>query len=219
VICELAKRLGAQHRGFEMTTWEIIDETLKVSGYPDAETLYRDHWLDRQPDFDKAHFINGFPHRDGKFHFKPDWSACGKYHARMPALPDHMESIERADATHPFRLVTAPARSYLNSTFTETPTSKKREQRPTALIHPDDCAELGIATGERVEIGNARGSIAVHAKAFDGVQRGVIVTESIWPNSAFDGGIGVNSLIGADPGPPNGGAVFHDSAVWVKRAD
>ncbi len=84
VICELAKRLGAQHRGFNMTAWEIIDETLKVSGYPDAETLHRDHWLDRQPDFDKAHFTHGFPTRDGKFHFKPDWSARGKYHAQMP---------------------------------------------------------------------------------------------------------------------------------------
>jgi anaerobic selenocysteine-containing dehydrogenase len=219
VICELAKRLGAKHRGFDMTAWEIIEETLKVSGYPDAATLHRDHWLDRQPDFDKAHFINGFPHRDGKFHFKPDWIARGKYHAQMPALPDHMESIERADEKHPFRMVTAPARTYLNSTFTETPTSRKREQRPTALIHPDDCAELDITSGERVQIGNARNTIIVHAKAFDGVQRSVIIIESIWPNSAFEGGIGVNSLIGADPGAPNGGAVFHDSAVWVKRTE
>jgi anaerobic selenocysteine-containing dehydrogenase len=136
----------------------------------------------------------------------------------MPALPDHMESIELADEQHPFRLVTAPARSYLNSTFTETPTSKKREQQPTALIHPDDCKELNIATGERIQIGNARNTIVVHAKVFDGVQRGVIVIESIWPNSAFEGGIGVNSLIGADAGAPNGGAVFHDSAVWIRRA-
>ena len=219
VICELAKRLGAEHRGFNMSTWEIIEETLKLSGYPNAATLYHDHWLDRQPDFDQAHFINGFPHRDGKFHFKPDWTARGKYHAQMPALPDHMESIECADERHPFRLVTAPARTYLNSTFTETPTSRKREQWPTALIHPTDCVELGIATGDRVEIGNARNTIIVHAKAFDGVQRSVIIIESIWPNSAFEGGIGVNSLIGADPGAPNGGAVFHDSAVWVRRAE
>jgi anaerobic selenocysteine-containing dehydrogenase len=219
VICELAKRLGAVHRGFNMTAWEIIDETLKVSGYPDAATLHRDHWIDRQPDFDKSHFVNGFPHRDGKFHFKPDWAARGKYHAKMPVLPDHMESIESADEKHPFRLVTAPARSYLNSTFTETPTSRRRENRPTALIHPDDCTQLSIASGDRVQIGNARGAIVVRAKAFDGVQRGVIVIESIWPNSAFEGGLGVNSLIGADPGAPNGGAVFHDSAVWVRRAD
>jgi anaerobic selenocysteine-containing dehydrogenase len=217
VICELAKRLGAQHRGFNMTAWELIDESLRLSGYPDAATLHRNQWIDRQPAFDKAHFITGFPTRDGKFHFKPDWTTRGKYHAKMPALPDHMESIENADAQHPFRLVTAPARSYLNSTFTETPTSRKREQRPTALIHPEDCAALGITTGDRIEVGNARGAIVVHANTFDGVQRGVIVIESIWPNAAFEGGIGVNSLIGADPGAPNGGAVFHDSAVWIRR--
>ena len=67
------------------------------------------------------------------------------------------------------------------------------------LIHPEDCAQLEIKTGERVEIGNTRGAITLHAKSFDGVQRGVIVVESIWPNSAFEGGIGVNSLVGADP--------------------
>ena len=106
----------------------------------------------------------------------------------------------------------------MNSTFTETPGSRKRESRPTALIHPEDCAALGITPGERVDVGNHRGTITLHAKAFDGLQRGVIVIESIWPNSAFEGGIGVNSLIGADPGAPNGGAVFHDSAVWVRRA-
>ena len=218
VICELAKRLGAAHRGFDMSAWEIIEETLRVSGYPDAQTLYRDHWLDRQPDFATSHFLNGFPHGDGKFHFKPDWSRLGKYHAQMPALPDHMDSIESANANHPFRLVTAPARSFLNTTFTQTPTSRKREQRPTALIHPADCEELGIASGDRVKIGNQRGEIVVHAKAFDGLQRGVLVIESIWPNSDYETGIGVNALVGADPGPPNGGAVFHDSAVWVKRA-
>jgi anaerobic selenocysteine-containing dehydrogenase len=218
VHCELAKRLGAEHRGFNMTAWEIIDESLRLSGYPDAATLHREHWLDRQPDFAASHFINGFPTRNGKFHFKPDWSARGKFHARMPALPDYMGSEELASDAHPFRMVTAPARSYLNSTFTETPSSRKREQRPTALIHPDDCAALGITTGDRIEIGNTRGSIALHAKTFDGVQRGVIVVESIWPNSAFEGGIGVNSLVGADPGAPNGGAAFHDSAVWIKPA-
>jgi anaerobic selenocysteine-containing dehydrogenase len=217
VICELAKRLGARHRGFDMTTWEIIEETLKLSGYPDADTLHREHWIDRQPDFDTSHLINGFPTCDRKFHFKPDWSLLGKYHARMPALPDHFDIIENADEKHPFRLVAAPARSFLNTSFSFTPTSRKREQRPTALIHPEDCEKLGIASGDRVKIGNQRGEIVVHAKAFDGLQRGVLVVESIWPNSDFETGVGVNALVGADPGPPNGGAVFHDSAVWVKR--
>ena len=217
VICELARRLGAEHRGFHMTAWEIIDDTLRISGYPDAQTLYRDHWVDRQPDFATSHFLDGFPNPDGKFRFKPDWSQRGKYHAQMPALPDHMDIIEHADGKHPFRMVAAPARSFLNTTFTETPTSRQREQRPTVLLHPGDCERLAIANGDRVKIGNARGEIVVHAKPFDGLQRGVLVVEGIWPNSDFETGVGVNALIGADPGPPNGGAVFHDSAVWVKR--
>ncbi|GIS88555.1 MAG: hypothetical protein CM1200mP18_12650 [Gammaproteobacteria bacterium] len=38
----------------------------------------------------------------------------------------------------PFRLVTAPARHYLNSSFNETPTSIRREKQPTVMLHPDD---------------------------------------------------------------------------------
>ena len=51
------------------------------------------------------------------------------------------------------------------------------------------------------------------------LQRGVVVIESIWPNAAFEEGIGVNALVSADPGPPLGGAVFHDTAVWMRAAD
>ena len=52
---------------------------------------------------------------------------------------------------------------------------------------------------------------------FDGLQPGVVVVEGIWPNDRFiEGGIGINVLTGADPGPPFGGAVFHDTAVWLE---
>jgi hypothetical protein len=43
----------------------------------------------------------------------------------------------------------------------------------------------------------------------------VLVVESIWPNAAFEEGIGINALISAEAAPPNGGAVFHDTAVWL----
>jgi anaerobic selenocysteine-containing dehydrogenase len=86
------------------------------------------------------------------------------------------------------------------------------------MIHPDDCKLLGIAADARVRVGNRRGEIVVHAKPFDGLQRGVVIIESVWPNDAFEGGVGVNALTSADPGPPRGGAVFHDTAVWVRAA-
>jgi len=114
--------------------------------------------------------------------------------------------------------VAAPARQFLNSTFTETPGSLAREGRPTVLIHPADCTRLGVVEGSRVRLGNRRGNIVVHARPFDGLQPGVVVVESIWPNAAFEEGSGINTLTSADAGPPKGGAVFHDTAIWIRAA-
>ncbi|MBT5039482.1 MAG: molybdopterin oxidoreductase family protein, partial [Rhodospirillaceae bacterium] len=126
---------------------------------------------------------------------------------------DHWAVTEEATAAHPFRLITAPARNYLNSSFTETPTSREREVRPSVLVHPKDAARLGIEDGARVRLANGRGEIVLHAEIFAGLQPGVLVVESIWPNDAFEGGIGINALTGADPVKPIGGAAFHDNAV------
>jgi anaerobic selenocysteine-containing dehydrogenase len=218
VICELAKRLGAEHQGFNMSVWEIMDATLRRSGMWDAQTNLDRGGQDFVYPFEKMHFLDGFDNPDRKFHFSPDWKRFGGRWQEMPDLPDHLDVIDNATTEKPFRLIAAPARTFLNSTFTETPSSVKREQRPTALIHPEDCTALGVAEGERVELGNERGSVIVHVKAQDGQQRGVVVVEGIWPNRYFQNGIGINSLTSADPGWPNGGAVFHDTAVWIRRS-
>ena len=168
--------------------------------------------------FDDAHFLTGFPQPDKRFHFAPDWAALGPDHACMPRLPDHMTSIDETAPAQPFRLVTAPARSFLNTSFTEMPSSRRRESRPTVLVHADDAARLGIADGSKVRLGNARGEVVLHARIADGLQPGVLVSESIWPSEAFEGGIGINALTSDDPGPPGGGAVFHDTAVWLRAA-
>ena len=225
VIVALARRLGAEHPGFDMTPWQLIDHTLTVSGWPDVETLKTSRWIDVQPDFETAHYLNGFANPDGKFRFKPDWSEPRPQGfgpdgapASMPSLPDHWNGIEESTEAMPFRLATSPARNYLNSSFTETPTSIKREERPKAKIHPDDAADLGIADGAKVRLGNERGTVLLHAELFDGLRRGVVIVESIWPNHAFEEGIGINALTGADPGAPVGGACYHDSRIWVKAA-
>ena len=223
VICALAMRLGAVHRGFDMSARDIVEWTLKASGWPGLDTLERDHWIDAQPDFRTAHFLDGFGHADGRWHFAPDWAArvpAGLVDptaaASMPALPDHFPAIEQADDVGEFRLVTAPARHFLNSSFNETPTSRRREQRPTVLIHPEDAEALSIGDGATVEVSNERGSVRLHVRLFDGLQRGVTVVESLWPNDAFAGGLGINALTGADPALPAGGAAFHDNRVRIR---
>ncbi|MDR3515597.1 MAG: molybdopterin oxidoreductase family protein [Azospirillaceae bacterium] len=218
VICALAHRLGAQHPGFEMSAWDIIDHTLRASGYPDAATLADQGGFDCALPFENAHFITGFGHPDGRFHFRADWNALGVQGDRLPPWPDHVDIIDKADDERPFRLVAAPSRSFLNTSFSETPSGQAREGRPTALIHPDDLDRLGLADGARVRLGNRQGNVVVHARPFPGLQRGTVVVEGLWPNAAFEEGIGINALTSAESGPPHGGAVFHDTAIWIRAA-
>jgi anaerobic selenocysteine-containing dehydrogenase len=137
----------------------------------------------------------------------------------MPSLPDHWTIIEEADAAHPFRLATSPSRGFLNSTFNETPTSRAHNRgRPDVMIHPADAAPLGIADGDAVVLGNGRGQVRLHARVFEGVRRGVLIAESIWPNDAYPDGRGINTLTGADAIAPFGGAAFHDNKVWIRKS-
>jgi len=209
-----------------MSEHEHIDWMLAKSGRGTLAELEAAKWIDCQPDFRAAHYRDGFAHPDGKFRFKPDWPKVNAPNngpmgpwATMPSLPDYWPAIEEADGRHPFRLATSPARSFLNSSFNETESSRKKEGgRPEVLIHPDDGAARGIADGARVRLGNDRGVVTLNARHFDGLRRGVLVSEGIWPNAAFADGNGINTLTGADPVAPYGGAAFHDNRVWIEAA-
>ncbi|MGL5446146.1 MAG: molybdopterin-dependent oxidoreductase, partial [Rhabdaerophilum sp.] len=73
VIVELAKRVGAEHPGFQMSPREHIDWCLTQSGRGSLEAIEKEGFLDTDPPFNAAHFLNGFGHREGKFHFSPNW--------------------------------------------------------------------------------------------------------------------------------------------------
>ena len=231
VIEELAKRLGVADRpGFGKTERQHIEHMLYISGKPDFDTLIEDKWLDCQPAFEDAHYLNGFAHPDGKFRFKPDWEntpAPNKPPAKLgslgpvkslPVYPDQVDLIEVADADHPFRLATSPARNFLNSTFAETKTSRDKEGRPEVMVNPTDATMLGLADGDVVRLGNIRGDLRIHAKITDAVKPGVLVAEGLWPNKSHLDGEGINVLTGGDPAAPHGGAAFHDNKVWMRKA-
>ena len=221
VIAALARRLGADHPAFHLTPRELIDQTLRDSNRGTLADLEAAKWIDCQQPFEKAHFLEGFGWPDGKFRFRADWTAVPGIASgplgKMPAFPDHWAVIEEADAAHPFRLATSPARNFLNSSFTETRSSLAKEAQPTVLLHPEDAAASGIAEGDRVVLSNHRGAVRLRAKLFDGVRRGVLIAESIWPNGSYEGGRGINTLTGADAPAPVGGAAFHDIKVAIAR--
>ncbi|MDB5653490.1 MAG: molybdopterin oxidoreductase family protein [Tardiphaga sp.] len=224
VLQGLALRLGARHRGFDMTSREMIDATLQASNRGGIDALQAELWRDLQPDFRTSHYLDGFAHADGKFHFKADWSKVPMPNAglmgawdAMPSFPDHWVVTEEADEAHPFRLATSPSRSFLNTSFNETPSSKAREGAPSVMMHPEDAARLSIAEGDTVTLGNARGETMLTARIFPGLRRGVLIAESVHPNKSHIGGRGINMLTGGEAVAPYGGAAFHDNKVWVKK--
>jgi anaerobic selenocysteine-containing dehydrogenase len=225
VIAALAQRVGAAHRGFAMAGKDIVDETITASGYGSYDSLKAARWLDIQVPFRQAHYLDGFAWPDGKFRFKPDWPNVPAHQDGMmgpwqslPVFPDHWDVIETADAAHPFKLVTAPARNFLNSSFNETPGSRKREGEPSLMLHPDDAKRVGVAEGALVTVGNQRGELDLKVVFFAGIQRGVVIAEGLHANGSHKRGEGINVLTGADQVAPFGGAAFHDNRVWLRVA-
>ena len=214
----LAKRLDIRHEGFDISARQLIENMLSRSGLPDIDSILAAGGHDCAPieDFEESNFINGFGTPDKRFHFRPDWNTVGADTAGMPEFPDHWDVIENPDATCPLRLVTAPARQFLNTSFTETATSVRMEKAPSAKMHPSDIETYGLTAGSQVTLGNRRGEVTLLVSEFDGVQPGTVVVESLWPNKYFTGGIGINALTSSEPGKPDGGAVFHDTAIWAK---
>lgn len=226
VINQLLTRFGTNDPALAMSDRDMVAETFRRSHYPDLAEVEKTGFVDRALPDEKARFADGFAWPDGRYRFRPDWEetrlkkgyrwVCDP--ADMPEYADYRPINEKRTAETPFQLATSPGRAFLNSTFFETPGSRKRMPEPTVYIRSDDAAELGLADGDMVRMGNGRGEIELVARLFDGVQPKVLIAEGLFANSAHAGGKGINTLTGADPVTPFGGAAFHDSTVWVRKA-
>lgn len=232
LLRELASRLGLSHPGFDMTDADMVDRTLRDSDLPGREELLsNDGSIDLAPSFETANFRDGFARpcielRDGmraepsdaagRFRFAPDWASIGPNAQGMPDLPDHWDVIDERSERYPLRLVAAPARQFLNTSFTETASACRMEGEPHALLHADDMQAAGLADGDIGCLCNALGEVSLRVRADNSLQAGTVIVEGLWPNSAFPGGLGINTLVSAEPGKPNGGAVYHDTAVALR---
>ncbi len=217
VICELGQRLGSTDSSFQISAKEMISKTLKKSSYPDYDELLNAKWLDCAKGVDMQ-FADGFGWPDGKFRFKADWSTVGTNTEGMPSWPGHWDVIDQTGDSQPYRLTTPPARHFLNSSFTQSPSSLKKEVRPVLRIHSEDASKLSIQSGQLVEVGNSLGSVKLHAEVSDRICKGVLEVPGIWPGEAFEDNISINALVSAEAVQPNGGVAFHDTAVWLRRA-
>ena len=84
------------------------------------------------------------------------------------------------------------------------------------MLHPDDAAARGLTAGERVRVGNERGSFEAVLAVGEAARRGVAATtKGHWPK-LLAGGTNVNAATEERDADLGGGAVFHDCSVWVE---
>ena len=85
-------------------------------------------------------------------------------------------------------------------------------------MHPADAAALHVSDGDLVRLANRRGAVRLHARLSRDLRPGLLVHEGLSGNGDFVDGEGINTLVGADPVAPSGGAAFHDTHVRLEAA-
>jgi anaerobic selenocysteine-containing dehydrogenase len=90
---------------------------------------------------------------------------------------------------HRFRMTSRRLKSVFNSSGRELDALRRREGTSYAHLHPDDLAELEVASGDLVEVSSPRGSIRAVVRAAPDVRPGCVSMAHAWgglPDVAID---------------------------------
>jgi anaerobic selenocysteine-containing dehydrogenase len=197
-----------------------LARTLIESGDPTlegvtVERLRREGWVRLGHPHPLVPFEFGFPTPSGKLELH---SARAAADGEDP-LPGYTPPAEAAEPGEDrLALIAAASHWFLNSMFANGAEHRRRAGEPAVALHPDDARARGLADGDRVRVGNERGSFEAHLTV-DGARPGVAATtKGHWPK-LLAGGTNVNATTEERDADLGGGAVFHDCAVWVRPAD
>jgi anaerobic selenocysteine-containing dehydrogenase len=165
-------------------------------------------------------FATAFPTPSGKLEFVAERMAQAGLDPVAGYTPAH-ETSQRDTALareYPLALLTPADHYRLNSIFANVPRQQRRAGAATLVIHPEDAARRGIATGDEVRVANARGAFFATADVSDRVRPGVVAsTKGRWPRDSKQGTT-INATVDERDSDMGGGAVFHDNRVRVDKS-
>jgi anaerobic selenocysteine-containing dehydrogenase len=197
-----------------------LARTLVESGHPTLagvtlERLRREGWVRLGHPHPLVPFASGFPTPSGKLELYSERAAAAG-HDPVPGYTPPQEAATPGEDR--LALIAAASHWFLNSMFANAPEQLRRAGAPAVALHPDDAAARGLADGERVRVGNERGSFEAILAVGDAARRGVAATtKGHWPK-LLAGGTNVNAITEERDADLGGGAVYHDCAVWVRAA-
>jgi anaerobic selenocysteine-containing dehydrogenase len=222
----LAKRMGFEEACFKDTDEDLIRQALETDYVPfqhiTLERLKRDGWVRLNLPETFAPFADGgFLTPSGKCEFYSE-SLERLGLDPLPAFIPPRESPSSAPelaARYPLQLLSPPANSFLNTSFSNLPSFLKSEREPFIQVNAEDAARRGIEDGDSVRVWNDRGECLLIARISDRVKPGVAVALSIWWNKLSPGRTNVNQTASQALTDIGAGATFYDNLVEVARVE
>ena len=224
VFALLAEKMGFEDQCFKDTDEDIIRQAL-LSRTPEFEGITLER-LKQQgfarlnlPEVFSPFAQGGFSTPSGKCEFYSEQMKLEGFDP-LPAYIPPRESPESAPELaerYPIQLLSPPAQSFLNSSFSHLPTFIRDERQPSLEISSEDASERGITTGDHVRVYNDRGECRLMARVSPRVKPGVAVAPSIWWKKLSPDGANINATTSQDLTDLGGGACFYDNLVQIER--
>ena len=226
VFSLLAERMGFEDDCFKDDDEDIIRQAIADDYEPFAgitlDRLKQDGWARLNLPETFAPFAEGgYLTPSGKCEFFSE----SLQRAGLDPVPAYIPPRESPDsapelaARFPLQLLSPPANSFLNTSFSQLKSFIKAEREPFIQLNAEDAAARGIADGEKVRVWNDRGSCQLVARISDRVKPGVAVALSIWWNKLSPGRANINQTVSQALTDIGAGATFFDNLVEVAVLD
>ena len=226
IFRRLAARMGFDEPFFRDSDEELIRQALG-SGHANMagitfEALREKGWMRLALPTPYTPYAEGaFATPSGKCEFVSERLAAKGLDPVPTYLPprESREAAPQLAERYPLTLLSPPEHQFLNSTFVNVESLRRKAGAPTLRIHPDDAALRGVTGGMAVRVYNDRGAFRAAAVVTAEVKRGVVQAPSIWWGRYTDDGMNANETTSSAVTDMGGGATFYDNLVEVAPAD
>jgi anaerobic selenocysteine-containing dehydrogenase len=220
----LAERMGFDEDCFKDTDEDIIRQAISSGDTAfdgiTLEQLKRDGWARLNLPETFAPFAEGgYRTPSGKCEFYSE----SLERAGLDPLPAYIPPRESPESSpdlarrYPLQLISPPANTFLNSTFSNLSSFLRSERQPFIELSGEDAASRQIGDGDMVRVWNDRGECLLVARVSERVKPGVAVALSIWWNKLSPGHSNVNQTVSQALTDLGGGATFYDNLVEVAK--
>jgi anaerobic selenocysteine-containing dehydrogenase len=218
---ELGRRMGFPEACFDDTADDLIDQALETK-HPWFAGIDRAR-LERE-----GHVALSLP-KDAEGRTLPfstaEWFRTPSGRGELTPVPVFrapQESRAHADV-YPLEFLPRKADNFMNTTFANHPGHQRMESKTAGVLemHGDDAQARGVASGDEVEVFNARGRMRLKVLVDGKVRPGVVAARLDWNKLGGDlsgAGANVNVLTSERLTDIGGGATFYSTLVEVRRA-